>query len=1381
MTEKEIRELLESDLAPHWRKTEAALIDELAAAFIIWYAAQEALRGETNRHATLARFLIAQVNEEQQKIARLKIDYGEFTKRFSRALLPEEKQNHILDYAATLGADRITLEGDRKAFSRWFGNDAMTDRYLNRVANTERRLAFALQRLGILSGQALQGAENTEVQWQHLELEQLLTPLLTYDGDQRVRVETFRCLANALKQMPASLQGQSINDFTLQYVFRAATDPRQHLWIQSEALNLLASLSLEAFSAAATKRIELPRAGDDLFVRRQAIVLAGDKQAHYPALTPLLENALQDPSPYVRQALAESLAKSDDATVRRNFAHLLLEDTIPQVRAAAALQMPALLTRPKLGVAVRSWLAEMLEKETDPFAMKVALLVTSQCMTLPTLSDRIEHLQQWEAFFTPRVEAVHLNAPHLAIRRFAAMTREWLWGLSDARRRKLLETLQTLVLTCQPGKSVRIPRHMLQGWDEVEVGRLLAILSQKDFGLELEKTWSGWRLWRGHVFRTRMWRVLHEFRHPSPDKRQAFSHTVGRVFHGHRRAASAIMAELAETKVPGEPLQFSSENGWRPYLPLVDEFISALDQTLRAKPVAIHSAEGITEIAPPNAFVGRLMASLRLTWHFESYARLRNWHEDSQQAPDAYLRAMNALGFKIRFLPNGIQPEANVQRFFPAGFMLAGPDAEWWPRLHNYFFSVFENTLPELAMFTAAALIAFIVRHLYLNRQIHRARAGVPLVVGGWGTRGKSGTERIKAALFNALGYSVVSKTTGCEAMFLHGPAYGQLREMFLFRPYDKATIWEQHNVVRLAQKLGGEVFLWECMALTPAFVQLLQRRWMRDDFSTITNTFPDHEDLQGPAGINIPEVMTNFIPEKGRLLTSEEQMRPILSVAAKQLDTPLRGVGWVESGLLAPDVLARFPYQEHPDNIALVLALADELGIPEDFALKEMADRVVPDLGVLKVYPAAPVKTRKLEFVNGMSANERFGCLGNWNRTGFATHNMEAEPGVMLTAVVNNRADRIARSRVFAGILVEDISTDLIVLIGSNLHGLQGYIRESWAPHAAELSLWPADGGNPMEVFERMAIRMRVVHNEDHARARLRAMLEGCGITETATPLEHWRNPEAMAEAIRQSGTTLAEEIIAFTEQDRVSVTEYADFQQKIAVLQPSGPQDAALDKAFRELLWRWLERRILVVEDYYASGNQVIDMICRATPPGFKNRIQGIQNIKGTGLDFVYRWQAWDTCHKACAMLLSAEPELARQGLTALASFQEFGVLCEEHVQTVINQVKSAPHAQNERFQSELTIIASRLERTMQEVMKQMAATRSTGWLEKVFSAIEAFLDAGDAVKRRKISNRIYQDLIAERISHARAALELQALNKRQKGGWLMDTLLGWTKRWT
>ncbi len=270
--------------------------------------------------------------------------------------------------------------------------------------------------------------------------------------------------------------------------------------------------------------------------------------------------------------------------------------------------------------------------------------------------------------------------------------------------------------------------------------------------------------------------------------------------------------------------------------------------------------------------------------------------------------------------------------------------------------------------------------------------------------------------------------------MFLYAFPNGQTKEMFLYRSYDKATIWEQRFVAQLGQQLHSDAFLWECMGLTPSYVQILQRSWMRDDISTITNTYPDHEDIQGPAGINIPQVMTCFIPRGTRLITSEEQMLPILRDAAIELNTTFEQVGWYEAGLLASDVLKRFPYEEHPYNIALVVQVAKHLGMTPDDALREMADRVVPDLGVLKTSPIATIRTRRLQFSNGMSANERHGCINNWLRLGFDQITPDSQPGVWVTTVVNNRADRIPRSRVFASILVNDLSADRHVLIGGNL-----------------------------------------------------------------------------------------------------------------------------------------------------------------------------------------------------------------------------------------------------------------------------------------------------------------------------------------------------------
>ena len=75
--------------------------------------------------------------------------------------------------------------------------------------------------------------------------------------------------------------------------------------------------------------------------------------------------------------------------------------------------------------------------------------------------------------------------------------------------------------------------------------------------------------------------------------------------------------------------------------------------------------------------------------------------------------------------------------------------------------------------------------------------------------------------------------------------------------------------MLRLASRLGARVFLWECMALQPDLVNLLQHQWMRDDYPTITNAYPDHEDVQGPAGFDVATVISEFTPTRGHLFTA--------------------------------------------------------------------------------------------------------------------------------------------------------------------------------------------------------------------------------------------------------------------------------------------------------------------------------------------------------------------------------------------------------------------------------------------------------------------------------------------------------------------------------
>jgi poly-gamma-glutamate synthase PgsB/CapB len=1386
MRDKVLRRLLEYGLNRHQLKVHAGRIDQLLRAFAKWPERPANIEAEPGAEVMafallLASFLRHRCQMGLQSLYDLRALFADYSRRQGLAESEAHRRAYIIEFAAALGASGRRLRQDRRALKRWFDYDAVADRYRRRVGETEQQLAFDLERYGNVAAAALGSAPLNAVEgaraWGRFDVETLLGRLMIYDGDSRVRAAAFAALAAALKALPAAAREAVLSEHVLQLVYRAALDHRQETWIQCRALEMMKGLSPAAFASVAERRLSHPRAGDDMFVRRRVVHLLSCGQFPTTAIVSLLEKAGADPSPFVRQAVPEMLLKTPRADGAPLLARLARADTARQVRAAALLSLIGGLEEPARRDDAMALLAEVCASETDGFVLRTA------CKVIVDGADRLMSLDEaaaarWHQRLAPCLERLHTGASTTVVRRWAAQARERLWCRSSPAAWQAYERLLPFLAAVRRGRMAVLPRRLFGDVEPELLGRVAAVIAQSDFGIDLWRTTLGKRLARGDLMRFRLWRFIHELRFSATDKRQAHNHMIGRVYYGTVHAPSAILAELAQTKVPGEPLYVAEEGGWRPYLPLVDHALSIVDT---GKPVSLFTSEGITEVAPPKGLLRRLRARLALTWRFARYARLRNWTPDSGLAPTSYLRELAELGIVARLKPypsvadpaREMQLDPTVARFFPA--FLPVIDGGLWERFENYLFSVYQNTLRDLALFLVGAVLLFFGRHIYVNGRLQRARRRIPLVLGGWGTRGKSGTERLKAAVMNALGYGIVSKTTGCEAMFLYAPAFGRLREMFLFRPYDKATIWEQYKVVMLAKQLGCDSLLWECMALNPAFVNLMQRSWMRDDVATITNTYPDHEDIQGPAGRDIPEVMCNFIPRNSAVVTSEEQMLPILAEAAKELNSRLVNVTWLEAGLLTDDVLRRFPYEEHPYNIALVAAMAEELGIERDFALKEMADRVVPDLGVLKAYPIAHLRTRRLEFVNGMSANERFGCLSNWTRMGFDTRDPEKEPGVWLTTVVNNRADRVARSRVFAGVVVNDLAADRHVLIGSNLEGLSGFIAEAWAAYEPTITLWPesAAAEAPTEVLHRLARRMRLASTDQHVIDRLRVMLE----SDPQLPVDELAllrdQPEAFAAALAARNSPFAAVMADRLAEWREQRDDIKALEQRLA---GAGAGDRAqIDAEVRRAMAKWFQRKVIVVHDFYATGDQIVDRICEETPPGFLNRIMGIQNIKGTGLDFVYRWQAWQTCYDYCQQLRSKDPLVVARGVADLASFKEHGLLTEELVREVIAELRRSATPQTELQRSLLAVIETSLDERLAAIRAAAGgdAGRQTRFSARLLTWLEAFHDAGDAVRRRKKADLIYRDLIGQRISADRAVLELQELTKRQKGGWLAKDL--------
>ncbi len=1345
-----IAALLDRAALPMWRKLDVRERDAVVGDFARWPGARlPSLEDDPDawEQLQLARYLREQLDALAARHGELTQAFRIYQQRLELAETTDVRHALMLEFLSALGAGARQLRGDRVALSRWLDVDAVAERYDRERARIERRIRFCLERLGPLAQHlcAVQPTVAGTPTWNVLDLEGGLHALLGFPGDPRIRESALACLRTALGGLGERARGQ-LSRSTVQYIYRAVLDTRQSIWLQCEALQTLALFAPEELQTIAEQRLARAEVGDAMFFRRRLAEALAAALAVRPDYVVSLRRLADDPAPFVRQGIAELLHGLPPALAYEFWQHLL-DDAVPAVAGQALLQTLALAAIPDLYADVAARFVACIDPAGSGFPLSVAIHLAPQLLArvrleLPTHADALH------AALEDALTRVHTDHPRTATRRRAAGAREMLAGAVPPAE---LARLRLHARTALPANI-----------DPLGVARRLLPLTVQGFGFNLDARRRGLVVMRDWLWRPRLWRMLQEARRPATDKRQNHPHTRGRVYPGLVHVPSACVAEVSPTKVPGEPLHIAEEDGWRPWLPLLDQVLSALDQDWPTRPLQIVTPEGITAIKVPDRLADRLRAKWRLTVRFAEIAALRNWTSDSAFPVHAFVDALRDCGIQCRLEPHTgrdgqrYPEDPRVQRFFSAALAALPLPLQ---DVRDYFYSIHQNNLAHLLVFVGALGAWFFGQHVWLNRTFQKARARLPLVLGGWGTRGKSGTERLKAAVLSGLGLRVLSKTTGCEAMFLFGHPNRPLREMFLFRPYDKATIWEQARLTRTAAALDTDVMLWECMGLNPGYVRVLQHDWMRDDVSTITNCYPDHEDIQGPAGVDLPTVIGQFIPYASELYTSEENMLPYLAERAEAVGTKLTATGWLDVGLLTPDILARFPYQEHPANVALVARMFEGMGLRRDFALKEMADRVVPDLGVLKVYPEATFKGRRIEFINGMSANERHGCLSNWERTRMGEHRLDADPGVWTVTVVNNRADRVARSQVFASILVNDIGADRHYLIGDNLDGLQQFVREAFDTFAGSFD-W---AGGAQDAPARAALldtalrRWRVPLDQGEADARLCATARELGVGAEG-------DGAACLARLAEDAPEHAAVLRAQWERDSDEAARIHELHDAIAA-----PKTDAVH--IHALLWGLFSSRIVAVSDYHTPGGVLAHRILHDAPPGARIRAMGIQNIKGTGLDFVYRWQAWDNHAAQCIALQAGDGEAALAAAQGLAASTELGVLEAETVRAAIATVRTGRLGQSDLMLSLLGRIEVNIEAGLQALEAysnkgQKSDNRAWAWLVRT---VERILDAGDAVRRRRHADLVYRDLVAGRISSSSAAYQLKRLTQRQKGGWL------------
>ncbi|MDX2055636.1 MAG: capsule biosynthesis protein CapB [Polyangiaceae bacterium] len=1300
---------------------------------------------------------------------------------------PEERRQVITDALPALASSPAQLAADLAATRRNLGIEALMERLQERLSDDVDQVEVAYKAaravVALISAEAQSLAGH--------EVEALLALAFKHvcanhhDAISIVALEFTEALLGTLRANDRLLV-LTPDRYT---AFRKlALEPNLNPWVRVAALGACI-VAAPKHGVALLEQVLDDRTGRDAqILRHRAVKRLLEVEPERSRLLALIRQIRSDPSEHVRQGLCWFLARTNDGAP--NLGALCLSDPSPSVRGYALRELSRSAAASGQGLDVLlATVLELLKKAatgTDaPIVLRVLLEeITRHATASPRAFPLTPFVKPLEALLaaTSVASSLKANVAELLLK---------LEIYSDAELLDLCREFEAHLEELEEGQSriVDLPSQA----SEEQVEKALMVAGRHD--LSISARWAGSGslvIMRGEPRGWRLWRTLFEVRTPAPDKRQGYAHSKARVRFGTIYIAPRGLAEVTPTRVPGERQWYPDLGGWGEFLPRVDDLLFVSGLSARARRIV--TAFGTLVISPPVSFYRRLKNYFQLTFHYERWSQLRERSLRAKQ-PDERLQFSEhvaSLGYTVR-LSNTESEASGVKcdrRPAHAEHYLSLALPFWFDDLINSGLSSSGNSAWHLAIVIWLAFCGMIVRSAWIRRNIERARRRIPLRIGGWGSRGKSGTERIKAALFHAMRYETVVKTTGCEAMFIHARRDQPAREMFVYRPYDKATIWEQRNVLETASRLKAQVFLWECMALQPVFVRQLMLDWMQDKLATLTNAYPDHEDIMGPSGEDVARVIASFMPENGVAFTAEDQMFPIIADSARRRHTELHTVTDTDAQLLPKDLLDRFPYQEHPKNIALVLALAAHLGVEPDWAMVKMADYVVPDLGVLKTYPEIVVRNRKMKFSNGMSANERAGFLSNWQRLGFDVLDAENQPEIVSVAVVNNRADRVPRSRVFAELLVKDAACDVIVLINSNLIAMRRFLLENVAQVtlgvAFQATGGPAAVAQATSVLDELWQRFRILNKRSVVRRKLELIVLASGldialVEKLCEKLDEVSVPEieglvrAASPAAPPGSEALDPSVPSSLPSDEDTLRHIVQMvesyqiavQARQAVL--SAVEQGQAGQARRKLdeaLLKLLERRICVLMDVRANGDQVIDFIADQVPPGHRAHLLGCQNIKGTGLDFVYRWISMEQVFRTLEGLRS-EPDRRADHLQALIEHTDYGYFDARDAHARLLELAHDPGFDGLR--AELSVAERHLAGVVAARLAKLKGGSTTTRLSQVLGHIEPWFDHLDSIHRTRFAQRVLRQLCAQQIGQGRAAELLREVTARGKGGWL------------
>lgn len=334
-------------------------------------------------------------------------------------------------------------------------------------------------------------------------------------------------------------------------------------------------------------------------------------------------------------------------------------------------------------------------------------------------------------------------------------------------------------------------------------------------------------------------------------------------------------------------------------------------------------------------------------------------------------------------------------------------------------------------------LLALLVGGVLEQRRHDANLDRIPVRVLVNGIRGKSSITRLTAGALRGGQVRTVAKTTGTAARFIFPDA----SEEPVYRKFGIANVVEQIGIVRRAAAEEPQALVMECMAVMPALQEINQEKLIKSTIGVLCNVREDHLEEMGPTLDDVARSLSRSMPVGGVCVTAELER---LHVLQEEADARRCRLVYADPASVTDAEMDPFTWFTFKENVAIALAVAAELGISREDALRGMYT-APPDPGVLTV-DTYRVEGKVLHLANVFAANDPNSTLMNVQQL-----RERGELAGALHVLINCRPDRVERNGQM-GAIVPELGAEKLYVIGAPSKSALDAVPRGWNGKAIDL-----------------------------------------------------------------------------------------------------------------------------------------------------------------------------------------------------------------------------------------------------------------------------------------------------------------------------------------